>query len=713
MDITILLELFLIACAAGILLALTVPERNAPAVLAWTASISSALILIAGGIGLFTNQSFHAELWRISSLGTLDLRMDRLSALFIFMAGLIFLPVSVFSARYMQRYLGRYSLRSFSIFYHLLFAAVVLLLIAADALSFLLAWEVMSILCYLLTNYEHEKQDNTSAGLLMLVMGEVGFISVIFGFLLLAGPAGGLDFTSLRLNAGSISNSMRWVIFLLFFIGFGVKAGLVPLNTWLPRAHTSAPGSFSAILSGATLNLGIYGIIRMDADILQHVGIGPAIVVLIIGSISALSGILYAATEDDMKRMLAHSSIENVGIVIAGLGAGMVFAAMHHPVLAGIAFISSLYHMINHSMFKTLLFLGASGIELKTGSRDMNRLGGLIRFMPWTAAFFLIGTLSIAALPPFNGFVSEWLTLQTMLQSASLQSIPVKIIFALSGAALALTAGLAVTCFVKAFGMSFLGIGRSESSRRAVELPLSMRSAMGFLAFLCIVSGILPTYIIPVLNRAVTPIVHKSAVDALVPPFFTGGRGKDKLNRDFAADFHKLGSQVGSDVLPGRGLVVLHQGGKRNPVVFAMSTSYTFVVLLFLLGATMVMLKIVVKRQKVRYQPAWDGGVRKLLPRMTYSATGFSNPIRVIFNMVFHPTVTVETGESPVGHFRTAITMERTEVHITDRLVLQPVVSMLRTISARIAAMHSGSVNTYAMYVIISLILLLIGARFF
>ncbi len=713
MHISILLELFLLSCAVGILLALVVPERSAPVVLAWIASISSIVILIASGIGLFTNQSFHAELWRISSLGTLSIEMDRLSALFVFITGLIFLPVSIFTGRYMQKYFGRYSLRSFSILYYLLFAAVILLLIAADALSFLLAWEVMSILCYLLVNYEHEKQDNTSAGLLMLVMGEAGFISVVLGFLLLAGTSGGLDFATLRLNADTIGGATRWVIFLLTFFGFSVKAGLVPANTWLPRAHTAAPGSFSAILSGVTLNLGIYGIIRVNADILHQTTVGPGIIVLIIGSLSALLGILYATTENDMKKMLAHSSTENMGIVTAGLGAGMVFVAMHHPVLAGIAFIAALYHMANHSIFKSLLFLGSSGIELKTGGRDMNKLGGLIRFMPWTAAFFLIGALSIAALPPFNGFVSEWLTLQTMLQSASLQSIPVKITFALSGAALALTAGLAVTCFVKAFGMSFLGMGRSESSRRAVELPWSMRSAMLFLAFLCIVSGILPTYIIPVLDRAVTPIVHASAADALVPPFFTGGRGKEKLNKAFAADFHKLGAQVGSDVLPGRGLVVLHQGGKRNPVVFAMSTSYTFVVLLLLLGATMLMLKIVVRKKKVRYQPAWDGGVRKLLPGMTYSATGFSNPVRVIFNTVFHPTVTIETGENPVGHFRTAITMERTEVHITERLVLKPVVSMLKAISARIAAMHNGSVNTYAMYVVISLVLLLIGERFF
>ncbi|NOX97726.1 MAG: hydrogenase 4 subunit B, partial [Nitrospirae bacterium] len=280
----------------------------------------------------------------------------------------------------------------------MLFASIILILISADVLSFILAWEIMSILAYLLVNYEHDKKSNTRSGLLMLAMSEAGTLAVVLGFLVLARVSGNLDFVSLKSAAAGMGDPARLAVFLLAFFGFSVKAGLVPVNTWLPRAHTAAPGSFSAILSGATLNLGIYGIIRINADILPQTSVGAGVIVLIIGSLSALLGILYATTENDMKKMLAHSSIENMGIVAVGLGAGFIFSALGHPALAGIAFIAALYHMTNHSLFKTLLFLGAGGIDSGTGTRNMDRLGGLIKAMPWTGLFFLVGALSIAAL---------------------------------------------------------------------------------------------------------------------------------------------------------------------------------------------------------------------------------------------------------------------------------------------------------------------------
>ena len=713
METSHLLVTFLLLCIGGAVLSLILSERRNPATLAWVASLSSAIILLASGKVLLSGQTFQTELWRISSLGAISLKMDRLSALFIFVTGIVFLPVSLYSARYLERYLGRYSLKSFGVFYHLLFASIVFILISADVLSFLLAWEAMSILCYLLVNYEHDNEDNTRSGLLMLAMSEAGTLAVVLGFLILAKASGNLGFGSLGSAAASMGNPARLAVFLLAFFGFSVKAGLVPVNTWLPRAHTAAPGSFSAILSGATLNLGIYGIIRVNAAILHQTSVGPGVIVLIIGSLSALLGILYAVTENDMKKMLAHSSIENMGIVTVGLGAGFIFTAMGHPVLAGIAFITSLYHMTNHSLFKTLLFLGAGGIDSRTGTRNMDRLGGLIRSMPWTGLFFLAGALSIAALPPFNGFVSEWLTFQTLLRSALLQSVPVKIVFALSGAALALTAGLAVTCFVKAFAMSFLGVTRSEAARKAVELPWSMGIPMALLASLCLVAGILPTYIIPVLDRTVTPLVHESVADELVPPFFTAGKGTPKFNRDFISEFHNLGAQVGKDILPGRGLIVLHRGTERNPVVYAMSTSYTVVVLLLLLGGTFVLVRVFTRARKVRKRAAWNGGLRRLLPGMTYTATGFSNPVRVIFETIFHPTVVEETKSAVEEHFRIAIEKERREIHVVERLVLQPLVGMLRNTAGLIGSMHVGSVNVYAVYVLIGLVLLLVIGQIF
>ena len=265
---------------------------------------------------------------------------------------------------------------------------------------------------------------------------------------------------------------------MLSLFGFAVKAGLAPLNSWLPMAHPVAPTNVSALLSTVIVNLGIYGIIRFSFDFVPPVTPGPGIVVLIVGSISAIGGILYATIQSEMKRLLAYSTIENMGIIAAALGAAMVFLATGHRTVAAIALVAALYHLANHSVYKALLFIGTGAMEASTGTRDLDRLGGVARRMPWTSAFFLIGVLSIAALPPLNGFVSEWLTLQTVLRSALLTSTPIKIIFAVSGALLALTAGLAVTCFAKVFAMGFLGMARSDGAAQAVEARRSTRAPM-------------------------------------------------------------------------------------------------------------------------------------------------------------------------------------------------------------------------------------------
>jgi len=407
--------LFLILCSLGVVLSVFLPERRNPLLLAWISSIAAISVLWSSGNVLLYGLPFQIELWTLPFLGTMVLQMDRLSALFVFITGLVFLPVSIFSAEYMKKYFSRYNLKTFSVFYHLLFASIVLLLIANDIFSFLLTWEIMSILSYLLVNYEHEKDENTSSGYLMLAMSEAGTIMAAFAFLLLANGSGGLDFASLKSVSAGLGDSSRWAIFLLSFFGFSVKAGLVPNSIWLPKAHPAAPSNVSALLSGVILNLGIYGILRINADILPVTQIGMGLITLFVGTVSALVGILYATIRNDMKVMLAHSSIENMGIITAGIGAGFVFTVSGYPVLAGIAFITALYHMTNHSLYKALLFLGAGAVDSSVGDRNMDRLGGLMKVMPWTGLFFLIGALSIAALPPFNGFVSEWLTLQTML----------------------------------------------------------------------------------------------------------------------------------------------------------------------------------------------------------------------------------------------------------------------------------------------------------
>lgn len=698
------LGVFFVLCGLGMLAALLTPQNRNPMLLAYVGVIAGLAACLAGAFALLTGHSFTAELWSLPTGTALRISLDRLSGLFLFIVGGVFLPTSVFSIGYLPRYLGHHSLRSFSILYLGLFASIVAVTIAGDVFSFLLAWELMSITSYLLVNFEYEREDNIRAGYLMVAMGEGGTLAVVLALLLLANSAGALDFPALKAAGGSLTPGARWGVFLLSFFGFGVKAGLVPFNSWLPRAHPVAPANVSALLSGVILNLGIYGIVRVNLDLLAPTFVGPGVVALIVGTLSALIGILYATTENDAKGMLAHSSIENMGIITTGLGAGFIFTATAHPALAGIAFVAALYHLINHSTYKALLFLGAGTVDYRAGSRDLNLLGGLIHRMPWTTLFFLVGSLSIAAVYPFNGFASEWLTFQALLRTAELPSTGIKIVFALSGVGLALTAALAVTCFVKAFAMGFLGMPRSEHAEHALEAPASMLAPMGALAIASFLLGILPTFIIPTLSETLESLGDGRATAALVPSFFTHRADHADLPRDFAAEFHDLGAQIGEDVVPGRGLVVLHRGGPENPVVFAMSTSYGALVLLLLLLSTWLAVRRVTRRRTVRRAAVWDGGVRQLFPEMTYTATGFSNPVRVIFDAILRPRTVEDTEETVSAHFRVAIRRSEEPTHLVDRWVLDSLTHALMRVAGWVARMHHGRVNAYVAYVLMTLV---------
>jgi hydrogenase-4 component B len=701
-------EAFFVFCGAGALAAFLVPARAIPLLLAATGSLAALAILSASAALLIGDGGFHFELWPVLSLGTLTLSSDRISSLFLFASGLVFLPVSLFSGGYLVKFVAHHELRYFSVLYHTLLASIVLVLIAADAISFLVAWEAMSIVSYLLVTYEYEREESAPAGFVMLAMGEAGTIAVVIAFIVLSGTSGTLDFAGLRSHAGTAGEAVRWVVFLLSFFGFAVKAGLVPLNSWLPLAHPVAPTNVSALLSSVIVNLGIYGIVRFNLDLMPATTPRAGLIVLMVGSFSALVGILYATIQAEMKRLLAHSTIENMGIIAAGLGAAMVFLATNHQIVAGIALIAALYHLVNHSVYKALLFIGTGAVEAGTGTRDLDRLGGIVRRMPWTSGFFLVGVLSISALPPFNGFVSEWLTLQTILRSALLAPTPIKIAFAIAGALLALTAGLAVTCFAKVFAMGFLGMARSEGAEQAVEAHPGMRVPLGFLAATCLLLGILPTYFFPVIDRAAAPLSHTSAIAALVPPFFDAtAQQQEKVPSAFLAEFRDLGAQVGN-ALPGRGLVVLHRGEARNPVVFAMSTFYMSFMLALVLAVTFIAFHLLTRRRTLSRGAVWDGGLRRLWPGMTYTATGFSNPVRVVFQVLLQPASVADNTEAVARHFRTAIRREYTEIHIVDRLVLGPPVDALRGAAKIVRRMHVGNVNAYAAYVLLALLLVLI-----
>jgi hydrogenase-4 component B len=706
------LVVFFMLCATGFVVGATLRDRYAPITIAWAGTAGALLLMLVAAGRLAGGHDFGVALWTLRGLGDLSLRIDGLSAVFLFAAGLVYASCCLFAPAYLRQYFrNRYPAGRYAALHFALMASVAVILAAGDALTFLLGWEGMSILCYLLVNHEQRARGDSAAGYIMLAMGEAGFLAVVVAFVILASGSPGLEFSTLRGAGSRLSTAAAWSIFLLAFFGFGVKAGLVPVNAWLSRCYTASPPVFVPVLAGVTLNLGLYGILRLDGDLVRSPGIGPGLLVLIVGSVTALVGILYATTENDLKTMLAHSSIENAGIIAAGTGAFLVFRGSGQPVPAAMALTAALYHMVNHSVYKALLYQGVGHVEAVTGTRDMDHLGGLGRAVPALSGLFLVGCLAIAAVPPFNGFVSEWLTLQTLLRSAALPTAGVRIVFALCGAMLALTAALAITCFVKAYAMTFLGIQRGgwrprrTARARRIPVPLALLSAA------CVLLGVLPTYVIGALDGAVEPLAGASVTAALVPPFFTAREAEGLLPPAFLREFHDLGAQVGTGILPGRGLVILLRGSAQNPVVFAMSASYSLAILFLLLLFAWALARCLGRRRAVVRQEVWAGGLPALLPEMTYTATGFSNPVRVVFEAIFRPNTVEDTRQTVAVHFRTAIRRRRDETHLVERLFLRPVAAAVAAVARAFASMHHGRLGAYVGYVLGFLIILLVLYR--
>lgn len=685
-----LLAIAVALCLLGALSALVVADHRVPIVLGLAGSLASIAITAAGGLLLAGSAvGLDWPLWRYPGLGAIAVHADRLSGFFLAITGCVCLP-GIWSAASQLGARRRPGRRGFALCLLLLVAALAAILVAGDVVSFFLAWEAMALLAYLLIQQPRPSRRAGHAAYLWLALSEAGVLIALVGFGLLASHTGSLAFVPL---AAAAPRGVRAAIFLLALFGFGVKAGLVPLNVWLPRVYTEAPSAFAPILAGATLNLGFYGILRLLA-LAGNPGAVAGGVALVIGTLSALIGILYASIARDMRTVLAHSSIENAGVAIAAIGAAIVFQSAGLSAPAAIALAAGLYHLAGHSLVKTLLFAGVAGVEQTSGSRDLDRLGGLAKAMPLASVPMLIGCLSLAALPPLSGFVSEWLTYQSLLRSAELANLGLRLLLAVCGAGLALSAGLAVTCFVKFFAMAFLGKPRTVACARAKEPTRGTLAAMALLAAGVVALGVLPTYVLAALSPIGEAMLGGSATEALVPPFFEPSSGQPPLPSAFVADFHRLGAQLGQGLLPGRGLVVMLRGGSANPVVFAMSTTYLLAALGLGLLATFLVVRLVwAPRRQVQRAAPWDGGLPKLSPVLTYTATGFSNPVRVVFEAVFRPTTVEETLED----FQGAGPPPR-EKHLVDRLVFGPALSACRGVAAALARMHHGRLGAYAAY---------------
>ncbi len=428
------------------------------------------------------------------------LRVDPLAGFFITVICLLSFFVSLYSIGYIKGYLGRRPVTSLVIFYCLFLAGMMMVVLADDALFFLISWEVMAAASYFLVMFENERIENRRAAFLYIIVAHVGAIAILLSFGIMAGLTTGFEsFSGYTFDAMRQAEfPLKWATaaFLLAFFGFAAKAGVVPLHVWLPEAHPVAPSNVSALMSGVMLKTAIYGIVRVSFDLLRVFPWWWGAIVLILGLISAVMGVLYALMQHDLKRLLAYHSVENIGIILIGIGLSMIFTSFHMPLLAALALIAGLYHTMNHAMFKGLLFMGAGAVLHATDERNMEEMGGLIHRMPWTAALFLIGCVSISALPPFNGFVSEWLTFQAFLLSPALPSPLLRLLIPLGAALLALTGALAAACFVKAFGVTFLGHWRGHHKPHVHEADWFMRSGMILAALTCFLLGILPTLFI-------------------------------------------------------------------------------------------------------------------------------------------------------------------------------------------------------------------------
>ena len=689
---------------AGVLAAWTLP-RHAATGGAWVLITAGCAVVATVAIAALAHgTSYPLAQLALPLIGPFDFELTPLAGLFSLVTVAVFAAALPFQLRDSLAW-SRSRRGVFVAFVILALVAMIALFTAATVVSFIVAWEIAALGIWALIGFETRRDEPVAAGLLTIALSQAGSLAGLAGLLLLSLAAHSSNLDAIARAAPALPPAIAIVGCVLTFFGFGMKAGVIPLNLWLPDAHGAAPRSISPILSAATLNLGLYAFLRIDAP-LARTDPRLGLMILATGAATALIGIMYALTERNLKRVLAQSSIENIGIATAGFGAGFTFSALGQPVLGGLALVAGLYHMLNHSAYKALLFLGAGGIDAATGTHDLDRMGGLLRRLPMLGTLFVIGTFAIAALPPLNGFVSEWMLLQSLLRVVEIGPVPVRIVFALAGAALALTAGLAVTCFAMVAATALLGFPRSREVAAARRAPRSVWIPMSLLAVVCFGLAVWATGVIPLLGRVAAPLIGADPTDAIVPDFFGH---VSALAAGTVHDLTELGAQLGRGWLPLRGLVVLHADSAQAPVAYAMSTALTFVVLVFMLLIVWAVTRGVRRHRRVSRRVPWNGGIVRLRPEMTYTATAFSAPVRVLFQAVFDPVVARE--EERQGAFVTAHAHLETRINVVDRLFIRPAVEAAQRVAGRLAELHHGKVTAYAAYMLATLVVVLLAVR--
>ena len=594
--------------------------------------------------------------------GGLEIQVTALAGVFVVVLGAVAAATALYAPRYHRPGAGS---ALYLCVYNLALLACLAVLAAGGLITFLVAWESMALLSYLLI-LRHPRRPNVASGAFwFLALSECGFVLIVAALAILAAKTGATDFPAIAARAHTLGAGWRDTAYVLALTGFAFKAGLVPLHVWLPEAHPVAPADGSAFLSGLVVKLGVYGIALVGFRLLAG---GPSwwgLITMGAGAVSAVVGILYALTERDIKRFLAFSTIENVGIIVTALGAALAFGAAHQPAPLAFLLMAALYHVANHGLYKTLLFLEAGVVEHATGTRDMDRLGGLIHRLPRSAVVTFVGTLGIAALPPLNGFVSEWLVFQGLFQAFRIPSHLVAILIVVAAACLGLTGGLAVYAFVRAFGIPFLGMPRTRQAAAATENGRPV-AGPALLATACAALAVGAPAVLTALDRAVRTVT---------------------------------GTELRPVLLPGRLTVI-----PAHTDFSAFSPTYLAVFLVAVIAIPVLIYLSGRPRVGTRVVPVWDGGIVRFKPRMQYSAMTFTAPTRVTFDALYRPAISVRrASDDPAGrsgpvHYEAQITP------IFERFLYRPVVRFVERLADLLRPVQSGDVNLYLFYVFATVI---------
>lgn len=658
------------ATGVSILLGAILPIRYRVIAASLGSSLACLLAFVSALQVLVSGEAWHVRSAYVLPFTGINLSLDPLGAVFVATTALVGFSSSCYAIGY-SSHSGRS--RTQSAMLPAFLATLLLVPAAASVATFMVAWELMALTSLLLLMSDHQKRSQTrDAVQWYATMTHIGAAAILFALILLAVNARGETFSFIALHNQHMSTTLRSVIFIVALVGFSSKAGAVPFHVWLPRAHPEAPSPVSALMSGAMVNLGVYGIIRLAVLLGGRGELWWWLVVVALGTLSAFFGALHASAGTDMKRLLAYSTIDNLGLVLIGVGVGEALFLGGFPLFGELALFAALFHIVNHSVFKGTLFLGAGAVQYSTGTRDLDELGGIVRNMPLTTFLFGIGALSIAALPGFNGFISEWLLFQGILHGFGDHVAPTVVALLFGVSALALTGGLSAAAFVKAFGVGFLGQPRTSAAANAKEVAPSMIVGMALLAVLCVGLGVVPGIAVPLLTRAANASL---------------GRGS------FGA------------IKAGQGLSLSHASGAIDPVVFMSG-------LLGVLGVIWLATTIIGRAFKfphARNTEAWGCGREIQTARMEYTATSFAEPLQRVFSDVLRPDRDLETTHvAESRYFPKAIRYHSRVDDAIERLIYRRVINGVSAWGNVARRVPNGSVHRYLAFGFVALVLILV-----